>query len=137
MLQEVNPAGEVTPSQRSNPNTSVGLADNSAEAVRRKELEKIAKLEKRVREAEMKRQAKAGRKAKKAEKKRLKKEMGNPGQMERSVKDVTLGEHAEHNEVKVAEQEKNKGIGILHRLGWNSHKRGTKLKKTINSMGAS
>lgn len=122
MLQ-VSPAGEVILSQHSDPSNGVGHADNTAEAIRQKELEKIAKLEKRVREAEMKRQ---GRKAKKAEKKRRKKEIGNPGQMEDSVKDVTLGVHVKQNELKIVEQEREKGIGILRRLGWKNHKRGTK-----------
>lgn len=123
MLQ-VSTTGEVILSQHSYPKNCVGHADNTAEAIRQKELEEIAKLEKTVREAEMKRQE---WRAKKAEKKQRKKEMGNSGQMEATVKDVTLGEHVEQNELKVTEQERQKGIGILHRLGWNTQRRGTKL----------
>ncbi|XP_062410888.1 uncharacterized protein LOC134101303 [Sardina pilchardus] len=136
MLQ-VSPAGEVIPPQRSDPNNGEGHTDSTAELIRRKELEKIAILEKRVREAEMKRQAKAGRKAKKTEKKWRKKEMSrpSPAQREDSVKDVTLREHVEQNELKIAEQEKQKGLGILHWMGLNrnTHKKRTKLNKTVTS----
>ncbi|XP_048115543.1 uncharacterized protein LOC125305004 [Alosa alosa] len=132
-LLQVGPAGEVIPSQHSDPSNGEDHTDSTVELIRQKELKKIAIMEKRVRGAEMKRQAKVGRKAKKTEKKRRKKEMKTSAQMEDRVKDVTLREHAEQNELKIAEQEKQKGLGILHRMGWNTHKRGIKSNKTVTS----
>ncbi|KAL2100063.1 hypothetical protein ACEWY4_004457 [Coilia grayii] len=94
-IVQVCPGGDVILLQNSDPKSAGGHPDSAIEAIRQREVQKIAQLKKSVTEAEMKMQTEAEQKAWKSE--------------ENGIKTDTQ-----------KRPENKKELGILHRMGWHT-----------------